>query len=77
MYHFLRERTRREVVSGEQAHLDHEYGYVLQDGGIFDVLKMRKKPDKNRKGVFHLMNLCHAYQGWELGVCKRGFSCVS
>ena len=23
VYHFLRERTRREVVSGEQAHLDH------------------------------------------------------
>ena len=24
-----------------------------------------------------LMNLCHPYQGWELGVCERGFSRVS
>ena len=23
------------------------------------------------------MNLCHPYQGWELGVCERGFSRVS
>ena len=25
----------------------------------------------------NLMNLCHPYQGWELGVCERGFSRVS
>ena len=27
--------------------------------------------------IFTLMNLCHPYQGWELGVCERWFSRVS